>query len=62
MVFSVFDKIGTEMPDSFTILEKLRSEDNSLIQLILILFGIVWLYSIIDATLEGIKTDKKEKT
>jgi len=46
--------------DSIVIMERLQGEDFSTIWVLLILFGIVWLYSVLDAFREGKKIDEED--
>ena len=59
MIISILEGGATE-PDPEVIMAKFREEDFTLIWFIIIAFGIVWLYSIIDAFLKGRKIDKEK--
>ena len=58
-IISILERTPIE-PDPEVIMAKFREEDFTLIWFIIIAFGIVWLYSIIDAFLKGRKIDKEK--
>jgi TM2 domain-containing membrane protein YozV len=60
MILSLLEGQRAVPTDSMIILEKLHEQDSSALLFILIGFGIIWLYSVIDAVLEGIKNDRME--
>ena len=51
----------TTGPDTDIILQRLQNMDLSVIYLLITAFGIVWIYSVWDAFLQGKKIDKENK-
>ncbi len=62
IISAIVSKADTLPPDPFTIMEKVKAEDLYLLQLITVVFGLLWLYSVVDAFLAGRKLDRIEKS
>jgi hypothetical protein len=61
MINSLIGGLGIDRLDSEVIMQRLQAEDISGLTFLLIAFGIVWLYSVLDAFLEGRKMDKRRE-
>ncbi len=61
MILSLVETQDIVPSDSLVIMEKLRRDDFSVFWILLMVFGIVWLYSIVDAFLEGRKIDGRRR-
>lgn len=59
MINSLLGGLGIDGLDSDVILQRFQAVDISGLLFLLIAFGIVWLYSVLDAFLEGRKIDKR---
>ena len=57
-VLSLLEGRVSETADPAIILQNLREENFSFLWFSIVAFGIVWLYSVLDAFLEGGKIDK----
>jgi len=57
MIYSLSGGQGIDRLDSEVILARLQAQDLSVLWFLIIAFGIVWLYSVLDAFLEGWKID-----
>ena len=61
IINSIFEGRRIERLDSNVVIQKIQGENFAVIWLLVIAFGIVWLYSILDAFLEGRKIDSSIK-
>ena len=61
IINSIFEGLRIERLDSNVVIQKIQGENFAVIWLLVIAFGIVWLYSILDAFLEGRKIDSSIK-
>jgi len=61
MINSLLGGLGIDRLDSEVILQRIQAEDISGLTFLLIAFGIVWLYSVLDAFLEGRKIDNRRE-
>ncbi len=61
----IMKNILNEVPfynlDSQRLIERLKYEDLTLIYALIIIFGIIWAYSIIDAFVTGLKLERKRQ-
>jgi len=60
MIYSLSGGQVIDKLDSEVILVRLQEQDLSVLWFLIIAFGIVWLYSVLDAFLEGRKEGRKE--
>jgi TM2 domain-containing membrane protein YozV len=60
MILSLLEGPPTAATDSMMIMEKLRGEDWTALWFILAGFGILWIYSIIDAIFVGVRVDRSK--
>jgi len=57
VINSLMEKLTIDRLDSTAVLENLRTWDLSVLWPLLTAFGIVWVYSVLDAFLQGRKID-----
>ena len=61
MIYSLLEGQVIDSIDSEVILERLQEQDLSVLWFLIIAFGIVWLYSVLDAFVEGRKIDHRKE-
>ncbi|MBW1911955.1 MAG: hypothetical protein JRI43_02050 [Deltaproteobacteria bacterium] len=57
VINSLMEEVTIDRLGSTAVLENLYAEDLSVLWLILVVFGIVWVYSVLDAFRQGRKID-----
>ena len=61
MIYSLSGGQVIDRIDSEVLLKRLQAQDLSVLWFLIIAFGIVWLYSVLDAFLEGRKIDHRRE-
>ncbi len=61
MIASAFKGLDINAASSKIIMQRLGAEDTSVIWFLLVIFSILWLYSVLDAFIAGMKIDQSGK-
>lgn len=61
IIYSLFENQVVDLYDTEAVMERLHGQDLSVLWLIIVLFGIIWIYSILDAFLKGRKIDREKQ-
>lgn len=61
IIYSLFENQVIDLFDTDAVMARLQDQNLFLLWLIIVLFGIVWIYSILDAFLKGRTIDRDQR-
>ena len=61
MIKSAMNRGGAGLPQSGDVMERLQGEGSTVLWLLIIIFAVVWIYSVLDAFRTGKRLDVQEE-